>query len=503
MMERHTEAIGIENLEDDLKLLAWRQAFLDLDIRSLLACSTSIGKSLEAVLVIGHEVPRSWNRAERELLRVVSQQIGLLLHQLQLQCQTDQWQKTYQSVQWGLTSMQQMHQLESLERDAMQQIAQLLQVPLVTLVTWQPGRSIAKITAPVISQLPFGVLTDRPIPIHTDVLLQWALQTDGLMTLSIDQITPETRQWLNGVEIGQILVMTLRTAPDHDPTGIILAADRLGRGWTDNQLSAFGILVNQLAWCRRYLIMTESLLAQRETLEQLNWYKQRRIEEIYRILGSGVQRLNELSHQKDSLSSMRFQQILRYLGNTLTSITPQLKHEQWQFHSAYETIPLASLLKRSLERADTLIKQRQLWIQVHNQAPVNLGGDISKIEFVLHEILMVACLRSSSGARLDIWCRQMDARWLELSITDSGTIEQRLVNELQVGRSGDLLAPSMLDQPPGRHLAICQSLMQKLGGEFNLYKLEDKRVLSRLIMPIATGFVPAVNRQTGEVRRFF
>jgi GAF domain-containing protein len=499
MLERSTEAIGIENLDDDLKLMAWRQAFLSLEVRSVMVCSTAIGQALEGVIIVGHELPRSWNRAERELLKVVSQQVGLLTHQRHLQHQTDQLHKTYQTVQWGLTSMQQMHQLESLERAAMQQIAQLLQVPLAALVTWQPGRAVGKIVAPVVSKLPFSVRTESPIPIHTDLLVQWALQTEELLTVNIDDISPETRQWLNGSEIGQVLAITLRTAPEHEPTGMVLIGDVADRTWSENQLSAFGTLVSQLAWCRRYLVLTESLMEQRKGLEQLNWYKQRRLEELYRILGVAVRRLNELSHQKDALTGMRFQQILRHLGSTLTNITSVLKHEQWKFHSDYETIPLASLLKRSLERVDGLIKQRQLWSQVHSEANLSIGGDISKIEFVLHEILVAACQRSPSGGRLDIWCRQMDSCWLELSVTDGGAIEQRLVEELQLGRSGDWLAPSTLEQPPGRHLAICQSLMQTLGGEFNLYKLEDGRVLSRLIVPIAAGLLPAENSNPSAI----
>ena len=66
-------------------------------------------------------------------------------------------------------------------------------------------------------------------------------------------------------------------------------------------------------------------------------------------------------------------------------------------------------------------------------------------------------------------------------------IEPRLVAELQAGRSVDLLAPSTLDQPPGLHLLVCQSLIKQMGGEFNLYKLEDGRVLSRLVIPLAAG----------------
>lgn len=498
MLERSTEAVGIENLDEDLKLMAWRQAFLDLEVRSLLVCSSSIGKPIEGVIVVGHEATRSWNRTDRELLRVVSQQVGLLLHQFQLQRQTDQLQKTYQAVQWGFTTMQQASQLESLERLALQHVAQLLQVPLAALITWEPGRSTAHVPVAIVGKPSFGIAHDLPIPVYTDDLVQWALQADSLLPLRIDDVTPETRQWLNGTDLGQLLVLTLRTAPEHEPTGIVILGDRRDRFWTESQLTAFGTLMSHLAWCRRYLLLSNTLLSQKQSLEQLNWYKLRRIEELYRILGVGVRRLNELSHQKDATSSMRYQQILRHLGNTLTALTPVLKYERWQFHSDYETIPLASLLKRALERVDSLIKQRQLWSQVHNDASLSIGGDIPKIEFVLYEMLSAACARCQVGGRLDIWCRQMDTRWLEISITDNGVIEQRLVEEIGTGRVVDLLAPSTLDQPPGLHLAICQAVMQRLGGEFGLYKLEDDRILSRLIIPIATNTsVNQANRGDG------
>ncbi len=487
MLERSSDPVGIENLEEDLKLMAWRQAFLDVGVKSLLVCSTAIGRSLEGLVVVGHTVARTWNRAEREVVQIASQQIGVILHQWQLQRQTDQQQKINQTIQWGLTTMQQIHDLENLERSAMQQIAQVLQTPLAVLLTWQPGRKVARITSAVVANPRFSVKLDTTVSVSSDVLVQWALQTDGLLPISIDDLDPETRQWLTGSDIGQILVMALRTAPEHEPTGMVLVADQLARYWHERQLNALGTLASQFAWSRRYLIVAKELTHKRQELEQINWYKQRRIEDIYRLLGAGLKRLNELSHQKDALASMRFHQVLRQLGNLLTAIAPVLKHEQWKLHSEYETVPLASLLKRAMERIEGYIRQRQLWSQVHNESSLNIGGDIPKLELILHEVLTAACLRSPSGSRLDIWCRPLDARWLELSITDSGSIEPRLLEELHAGRPDDLLAPSILGTPPGLHLEICQALMQQLGSELSLYRLEDGRILSRLLLPIATG----------------
>ena len=486
MLERSLEAIAVENLDDDLKLGAWRKTFLELGMRSLLVCSTSVGKTLEALVVVGCDATRSWGHVERDLFRIVSQQVGLLTHQILLQRQTDQLQKNYQAVQWGLTTLRQTQDLERLEQVATQQIAKILQAPLVALLTWQPGRTSARIVASVVKQQQFGLITDLLIPTQTDPLIQAALQADGLISLGYDEISPETRYWLSGSEIGQVLALTLRTAPDHEPAGIIMVGDRQNRTWTDNQLNVLDILVSQLAWCRRNLALTTSLVGQKETLEQLNWYKQRRMEEVYRILGMGVRRLNELPSQQDTASNLRYPQILRYLGSTLSAMTPLLKHEQWQFYEHDATIALASLLKQALERVDVVFKQRQLWLQVHNEANLNLSGDISKIEFVLHEILILACARSPVGGRLDIWCRQKDANFLDLSVTDQGRLEPQLVEALQAGRSADLLLPSLLDQPPGLHLTICQALMRRIGGEFNLSTMEDNRSLSSLVIPLTS-----------------
>ncbi|MBD3882674.1 GAF domain-containing protein [Phormidium tenue FACHB-886] len=501
MLERSTEAVSIENLEEDLKLMAWRQAFLNLDVRSLLVCGTAIGKPLEGLIILAHEAPRSWSRSERELLKTVSQQLGLLLHQHQLQRQSDRLNKTHEAIERGLAILQQQHQLSALERAATEQIAQLLQSPLTALITWQPRQKKAKVTAPVITKRPFAIAEEAAIPIHTDLLVQWALQSQDFLIISSNNLPPETRHWLNGTEIGQVLVLTLRTSPDHEPCAIILVADAAERTWTEQQLKAFQTLVNQFAWCRRYLTLTETLLAQRNSLGQLNWYKQRRLEETHRILNVAVRRLNELSHRKDDVSSLRYQQILRHMGSTLTGLTPVLKQEQWQLQSEREAMPLVSLLRRSLERLDALIKQRQLWSQVHSDANVTVGGDVAKIEFVLLEVLMSACLRSPTSGRLDIWCQQANPHWLELSITDSGAVDASLLKELEQGRSSDLLVPSTLDHPPGLHLAICKSIMERMGGEFNLYTLEDNRIVSRLLIPIAVG-VPSMQHSQVETSFF-
>ena len=486
-LEKSRDTIGIENLDDDLRLLAWRNRFLELGVRSLILCTVSLGHPLEGLVVICHESPRTWSRAEYDLVRVVSQQLGLILHQWQLQKQNEQQQKVNQTIQWGLTMMQQTHQLEPLERSTLQHLAQMLQVPLAALITWSPGQTNGRLFSPTQSSERFALKVDAIIPIHTDPLLQRVLESDDVLPLAIADLAAETRQWLTGSSIGQVLALTLRTAPDHEPSGVVLVADVIDRHWSEHHLNALSTLVSQLAWSRRSLILNQKLSVQYEAMEQLNWYKHRSLEDLYRSLLPNLKRLQELGNPKDPLFSTRHQQILRQLHDAVTPLSRLVQTEQWQLRTHPYTRSLVSLLKRSLKRVDGLMRQQQLWSQVHDETDLTISGDIAKIELVLYELLLTACQRANVGGRIDLWCRQIDSHWLELSITDSGAMEPRLLTELETGRATDRLAPSTLDHPPGQHLHICQSLMKQIGGELNLYQLEDDRILSRLVLPLAAN----------------
>lgn len=490
MMEQSLETIAVENLENDFKFLSWRPILVDLDVRSLMVCSTNLGKKLEGILAIADETARTWTKPEREMIKAVAQQVGLLLHQAQLQKETDERLRVYQAIQFGLVAIQQAEVLDQLHQIATQILAQVMEVPLALLVTWLPGRPGGQIASSFTSDDQFKLSpTEVILPIDTDDLAQWVLQTEGILPLNVQDLTAKTRQWLNAPGMGQLLAIALRTAPDHQPTGMFIVADLPGRRWSERHLQALSMLANQLAWSRRHLVFVDSLYGQRQELEKLNWYKHRRIEDIYRVVGGSVQRLLEMDSQNgnDPASNLRLQQSLKQLQSTISTLPQMIRKEQWRLRANYETAPLAGMLKRSLERVESLVKQRQLWSQVHNQANVIIGGDIAKFEMIINEILLFACGRSQVGARIDLWCRQIDEQFLELSITDFGDLDPGFLQEINQGRHLDLLAPSSLDQPPGLHLAICQKLIQEAGGELAVYKLEDARILSRLVLPIAAG----------------
>jgi GAF domain-containing protein len=516
LLQIATVAVGMENFEEDLRFFNWRSLLLKNGVRSLLISNCAAGHAPKALLVIAHEANRAWTTLEKELLQIVAQQIGVIVRQWQLQANTQQQQQILQSFQQCLQIMEKAHataevEEKHLERTAIQQIASILGCPLAILLSWSPGQSVAEIIPGVIANNRFAIALDAPVWIQAEVLIHWALATDGLLTLSVDDLPPDTKKWLNGADIGQILVMALRTSPDYQPTGVVLMADNSERRWSEQSLIITETLVCQLAWSRRWQKITQSLESTTEGLQQLNWYKHRRLEDIQRTTTLLLGQIHDLGVPDTELTQMRYQQLLRQLDHTTASMTELLKLEQWQLLFNCETMPIASLFKRSLERIDNLIKQQKLWVGVHglgqsvddpdseqrgslqprgkttnNQSSIAITGDIMKIELVLHELLLGACHRSQSGSRIDIWCRRLDQRFLEVSITDNGIIDAQLLQELHPDTPKDLLALSNLNQPPGLHLMICQNLMHKLGGELHVYQLPDNRVVSRLLLPLAS-----------------
>ncbi|ASC71803.1 Sensor histidine kinase [Halomicronema hongdechloris C2206] len=487
MLERSQGVIRIEDVEHDLKLMAWRGNFQALGVQSLLVCNVSIGHAPEGLIIIGDKTCRHWSTAECTLLETVAQQIGLILHQWQLQRQMDQQGHVYEAIQWGLRMLQRTFQPEQLDAATTQHLANLLQVPAVVLVSWAIGEDMAQLSQLVLQTKAFQIDEDAVIPVASDAIINWALQTDGILPLTMADLPDLSRQWLSGPNDSNLLITALRTAPKHTPTAVLIVLAPPERRWTEYHFNLLTLIANQLAWARRHLSLTAMLVTQREKLEMLNWYKHRRFEEVYHQLEKGIQRLQALGKKPDALASQRFQQILRQLSSLLTSLNPLLQHEHWKLHTDYKTTPLISLLNRLMERVNPLIQAQQLWAKVHNESNLIIGGDLIKIEFILYELLASACQRSPRGGRIDVWCRQVDRQWLELSITDDGKLPPTLIDELNLGRPEDLLAPSALDDPPGLHLAICHGLMKQMGGDLSLSILDDQRILSRVLLPIANN----------------
>lgn len=480
MLKRAHSPVSIESLSNDLKFAVWRSHFQAMGVESLLVSSTSPGRLPEGLIIVTDKIDRRWSQPERELLQTLSRQIGLILHQWQLQRQTDQQAQLHETFQWGMRSLQRLSHIDHLDQSATRHIAQLLHVPLVAIITWENGEALAKASHVLVQNKSFQLDINRHISVETDAILNWAASTEGLLALRLEDLPTDDQQWISGPAQAQILAMALRTAPEHEPNAVIVVADGASRQWSEEQTTLLAIVVNQLAWCRRHLKLTATMLDRQQQLTQLNWYKQHQIEDLNRGLRDCLQQLR----LQPSVADARRQLLLQKMNTLAERLAHIADRERWAIQIHAQRTPLISLLKRAMTRANPLLQERQLWSKVHCESNLNIFGDITKLEFVLYELIAEACDRSPLGDRIDIWCRPVNQQWIEVSITDEGTVAPQVLQEIAQGRPADLLSPSILQQPHHSHLWVCQTLMQQLGGEFTLTQMEDGRTLSRVMLPL-------------------
>lgn len=508
LLQRSTQAVGVENLEEDLRFFNWRSSLLQAGLRSVLVSNCTPQKIPDVILMIGSDNNRSWTTVEKELLQIVAQQIGAIVRQWQLHQQIQHQQKIWHTFGQSLRILEPIQDSQATEAEkeplvtVLEQIATIINCPLVLLLSWNPGEKFAQINKSVIANNNFAVATDVDIPLQTDIIIHSALNSEGLVSINASDLPESTRYWLCGSGIEEILLIALRTRHEYEPTGIILMADYPQRQWSPETLEAVETLINQLAWSRRQKQVTQFLHSKTEQLQQLNWYKHRRFEDIRQNTATLLSQMHDLGVPDNQLTLTRYQQLLRQLDNTVASTTALLKLEQWQFTFNRETIAIASLIKGALKGVNKLLKHHKLWVGVHglgqnsggeesyiddsliSNSQLKITGDIVKIELILSELLIAACHRSQNSGRIDIWCRRLEPQTLEISITDNGTINPQLLEELQQEDSSDVLAQSLIKQPPIKHLSICKKLIQQLGGQLDFYQLPDERVVSRLLLPI-------------------
>ncbi|MFM9267160.1 GAF domain-containing protein [Tychonema sp. BBK16] len=555
LLEDSGEALAIENWEEDGRLGAWRDVLTEAGVRSLLAVSTrgkknpargegrgipsnltqggreervnpnrkskiQNPKSIEGLLVVGHSATRNWSRSERELVQVVSQQLGLILHQWQQSSELDKYQLFYRGLKSGLAVLQAPQELSPkqisassrqivpdlslprLEHTFAQHVAQTLSCPLVAVITWNRHQEEASITTVAANPI-FALNPEAAISVQTDFLIQQILGAGAVVQYSMSEMSLDTKRWLRSAGIGEIMAVALRTAPEHEPMGVLLVADAGGRRWSELSVNLLDQMACHLAWWRRYLAVQSLLELQRSDLELLNWYKQRRFEEFYRIVGAGVKELGELSQsilqsakeQKDALKTLRYQQVLRQIGNALGSAHLVLKQEQWRLQFGLDSVSVGAWLKRSLDRAAPLVKQLEILLEVNRETSVSLPpgqilsvrGDTLKLDLVLWELLAAACRRSEAGGKVEVRYQIVGADLLELSVTDGGLFDRQLIAIFNGVAEPNILVASNFYQPMFQVLLSCQRGVRLMGGNLSMEILDNNLVVARLVLPLASG----------------
>ena len=486
MLERSPTPISIDNIRQNLTFTVWRPHLMNLGVQSILVGNVAPGNAPEGIVIITDRISRQWTSKEQQLLEALSRQIGVILHQWQLQRQLDQQQHIYESIQWGLQGLHTRVHIDQLEQTTVQHMLQLLQAATVFMVSWDPGSPVAKVTRIASQDNSVRVSEDYPIPVSSDAMINWAMQTDGILPLTSNELPDEVEAWFSVPVNSRILITALRTSPEHVVSAIVIAVSTAHNPWAEHHLDILKLLTSQLAWSRRHLRLVFLLHQQRQELERLNWYKNHRLEDCYCTLIKVVNGMTDSQQGEEISTPDSYQQVLVQLHALVASLETILNQEQWSLHHSQQTMPLISLINRLIVRLDPLLQSRQLWSKVHNESSLILGGDMTKLEMIIYDVMVAACQRSPIGGRIDIWCRTVNQDWFELSITDDGSVSPVMIEELAQGDSPDLLAPSLLDLPPGLHLAICQSLLRQLGGDITISVLEDGRTHSRFLLPRAT-----------------
>ena len=501
LLSRLAEPLAVLSAAQDLRFVAWHGIFAELGVQSYLLVKLGQQTGPGQFLLLAADLPRTWTERECETIESIAQMIAKILDQHAQRLVAQQQQQLMVLMTQGLSQMQQSRPLQLFEV-ALDSIHQLLGTECTMILRWSSEEPAAKI-ALTLNNSSFEIDQSAQIPVQSDHLLQTLLTTTTLkgktafpgvaMLRGAIKDLASNSEWLSGAGFIEILAVPIQTTPDQPSMGLVLAFNTSRKGWSALQREGLQILTRELA---SHALVHETLqhLTQRcETLECLNWYKQRQLEQLNQHWGSQAQTLRELLEPEPVSMPLAISSIksrppspLMQLMQSFSSLEDMLKTEIWELGLEGEVISIAALLRRSLARIEPIVSARQLWTQVHNLTPsVSVKMPSQKLELMITELLLASCYRTKVGDRIDIWCRALQDSWVEVSITDHGRLNPQLVRDLAQYTLTRTLTP-ILESVPGLHFKVCQSLVERLGGQLELTQLEDGRSLSRLILPTVT-----------------
>ncbi|MEN9224501.1 MAG: GAF domain-containing protein [Thermostichus sp. HHBFW_bins_43] len=497
-----SEVLVAENYDQDLRLLSWRQEFATLGTRSLMLTYTGHGGDgnatpIEGLILVMHQQLRAWSREERQLLRGIAQQLGVVLRQSQLEEARQRQGQLLSGLSTTCITLQNLTTLPEIYNTTVQQTAQLLGIPLALVVSWRPGAGHGQL------QPPFATTSEvRPTgPTEIDLqdpLLAYALQSVEPLSLTHEQIPPASRSWLNSVGLGSWLLMPLGSGADLlAPLGVLILGAEAGKIWDPYERAAVMVVAQTCCWTLRRLLWIQTLQERQEVLSELNWYKHRRLLDMQNTLLENLRRLGQVPETPGD-EATRWQKVVE-IGRGLRDLTihtgPLLQSEAWQVQPESTSVPLAALVRKGLRRLESLTQKRKLWPRAHGDMGIAVQGDPGRLEMILWEMLMAAALRSPEGGRLDLWSQASDG-YVELLVVDQGSFDPNLMAALQLDPEMVIYADPLLKSPltvsPGLELSLCQRMVQRMGGQLSFYQSSDGRYVSRLLLPVGSEEVGSV-----------
>jgi len=475
--------VAVENWAEERILAPWRKPLWDGGTRSLLVAHGHLSRpDTHCLLVICHDSPRSWDSLERDLVRHVGRQLTAIVQQWHLHRELHRCQQVQGAIARSWEALRDTTDIQSATGDLLQAIAEFLESPRVYLVAPSELPETAQIEA-VWTTDGEPVSADVNIPVAADPLIQSSLSSGKMIFVDASRLSPETRNWLPGIVDRQIGAIALPTAPQHRTRALLLAIDpRRHLDETDHLQP----LLTQLAWSCRYLQLGRQLETRQQTSACLNWYKHRRLDWLYRTVGSGLKQLQELDNSslnrteghKQQLALLRQQQLLRQIGNALAATAPVLRQEQWQLRYTREPIPIASLLRHVRSRIDPVLRKRGLILPIRRDWQGTIAGDRIKLELAIGELLQLVCYGSREGDSIQVAVSPPDRRVAIVTIEPASPIDPRRFDE----SAPDWLEMPPLARSPARHWLICRRIVEQMGGQLQL-----KSNTIYLILPLEEG----------------
>ncbi|MGB8701782.1 MAG: ATP-binding protein, partial [Thermosynechococcaceae cyanobacterium] len=502
MLKRMSDSITIQSTAQDLRMLTWRDHLDAIGLQSYLLHKIGPNQGFGTFLLLGVDLPRTWIQGDKDALEPISKTLHQALSRRDEWLENTFQQQAREILNQGLYAIQQSRPIDEVFAVAAQVLQQFLGVECLILLRWSLDHPDAQF-AGLVNGPKFQVDSSAKLLWREDGFIQALLQqsadqsgTDasGMVTLrgTFPELTAHNSGWLSGVGCLELLGAPLNLYPEDPALGLVLALDSRRQDWSAFKREGVQLLVRELTSRYRSHYLTNQLSQRLETLECLNWYKQRHLEHLCRLWTDQMSKFQVLLSAQNPANGPgsggirgRQQQPLGQLYQAFSTLDDILKTEVWQLQLESETVSLAALLRRSIERIDDVVKARQLWTQVHNLTPsVSLQVPSHKLELMLIELLLAASYRSKVGDRIDIWCRSLQDQWLEISITDNGRLNPQLVSAIQESPRQPHLVSSVLESLPGLHFKVCQLLLEQMGGQLELAQLEDGRSLSRIILPL-------------------
>jgi GAF domain-containing protein len=496
LLERTVLPIQVNLAAQDLKFLHWHPPLLEVGVQNLLVLKMKNKRGVDPILLLGTNQASRWMEQDCQILNETAKALGQALLDYRSWQQTHSQHQILKDFIKEFSTVQQSLSWKERCTAVGKTLRKFLGTESLMILQWTPAQTFATV-AYHSSASAFEVFHQAAIDWKNDQLLRPVLQNSTSDVQSEFQsfswssafLVGQADPWISSLNGVEGYAIPLRCPQMEETFGIILIFSSQPRRWQPVERDGTFLVTNLLAELYRADYIQSVLIQKHEQLECLNWYKQRQMEQLAQCWQDQTAHLQAWLPPKDSNPSAplrsRKAQPIEILAQSFQSFDGFLKAEVWQLSMESEWLPLATLLRRSLERIEPIVKDRQLWTQVHNAPPntmVHVPG--LKLELILTELLLASCYRTKVNSRVDIWCRLPSPEWVEITITDMGRLNPQLAHDIQDQSYRSPLHSSAANTLPGLHFKICQILIQQLGGQFDVGQLEDGRVYSRLMLRV-------------------